>query len=416
MVVDDAVDQIRATGVGPALIVVERRDGNDPPVQAVAAINPLHAASIVASDATARTDQASPEAQLEPDVYPGTLTLVPGSTRQLRVHLVDPASGERIDIHGASQIAFAGLPEEVETYLDPLTQQALIDPETGDFVIDPDTGEIVLDPQSGETLTFVFPAVPEVRNGTRYLVSDERIASVSDDGLITAHGSGRVTLSVVHLTHVVDDWGNVSAAAIGQTDVALLVEAPQPIDDDPATAAPAGRIVAAEHGGVVQAATGETVMIGAGALKSDARVSIRRLELAQLEAETGLRAPEPGPAAALAAFHLELGDAADAGPGSTRRSRCRTRAACRKGDEVLFLRRGWHRQRLPHSLQDAVVGTRQRLRRHRRQRPSAGPDSQPTVQRNHRIGRPGLRQDHPRSANRSGQGQGMRGSTSSPCA
>ncbi|MBP6708625.1 MAG: hypothetical protein KA223_05655, partial [Candidatus Accumulibacter sp.] len=105
VVVDDAVDQIRATGVGPALIVVERRDGNDPPVQAVAAINPLHAASIVASDATASTDQASPAPSVEPDVYPGTLTLVPGSTRQLRVHLVDPASGERIDIHGASQIA-----------------------------------------------------------------------------------------------------------------------------------------------------------------------------------------------------------------------------------------------------------------------------------------------------------------------
>ena len=36
-------------------------------------------------------------------------------------------------------------------------------------------------------------------SGTRYLASDASIASVSDDGLITALRTGRVTISIVHL-------------------------------------------------------------------------------------------------------------------------------------------------------------------------------------------------------------------------
>ena len=36
-------------------------------------------------------------------------------------------------------------------------------------------------------------------SGTRYVVSDASIATVSDDGLITALRSGRVTISIVHL-------------------------------------------------------------------------------------------------------------------------------------------------------------------------------------------------------------------------
>ncbi|WP_291853752.1 Ig-like domain-containing protein [Accumulibacter sp.] len=332
--VDDELDQVRATGVGPALLLVSRKDLDGRQLQTVAAINTQPAVLT----AQAGDEQAAAPG-VEPDVYPGSLTLVPGATRQLKVRLLDPVSGEQTEVHTASQIAFAGLPETVETFVDPLTQQPLIDPNTGDFVIDPATGDIVLDPNTGETVSWIVPAVPEVRNGTRYLISDERVASVSQDGLITARQAGRAFLSVVHFVNVVDDFGDISARVIGQTDVAVLVEAAQTIDDDPATPMPTGSTITAGHGGVVQAATGEMVMIGAGVLPRDTVVSIRPIELARLAAETGLSAPEPGILRPLAAFHLELGEQTTRAPvqlaiplqGST---------DLRDGDEVLFLRRG----------------------------------------------------------------------------
>jgi len=86
----------------------------------------------------------------------------------------------------------------------------------------------------------------------------------------------------VHLATVTDGYGFITEQVIGQTDIALTVEAAQLTDDDPATATPAGIVIAADHGGVVQAVTGETVMIGAGALAQDTSIGIRRIAIDDL--------------------------------------------------------------------------------------------------------------------------------------
>jgi hypothetical protein len=338
IVVDDTRDRLRATTVGPALLVVSRLDSSGQAVQAVAALNAV-AASALTEAGPEDGDAGDVLPSVEPEVYPGTLSLVPGATRQLRVHRLDPATGERVDIHGASQISFPGSPEVVEIGRDPWTQQALRDPGTGEVLIDPATGAVVLDPSTGDILVSVTPAIAEVRNGTRYFSSDGTIASVSPDGLISAHRPGRVTLSVVHLANEVDESGQITTSAIGQADIALLVEMPLAIDDDPATPTPAAGVIAAARGGVVQAATGELLLIGAGALGSDTPVSIRRIELARLQAETGLAAPEPGLLQTLAAFHLELGEQPTATPVQLSVPLQDT-TGVREGDEVLFLRRG----------------------------------------------------------------------------
>ena len=106
---------------------------------------------------------------ITPDVYPATLTLTPNATRQLKVHVTDPNTGATIDIHTASQTTFAGSPATTETYTDP------------------DTGEVTV---------FNYDALAPVYSGTRYVVSDERIATVSADGLITAHLAGKVRRSI----------------------------------------------------------------------------------------------------------------------------------------------------------------------------------------------------------------------------
>ncbi|QKS29665.1 MAG: tandem-95 repeat protein [Candidatus Accumulibacter similis] len=338
IVVDDASDRLRAIVVGPALLVVSRPDSSGQAVQAVVALNAVTASALTdAGPDDGDAGDALPG--VEPDVYPGTLSLVPGATRQLRVHRLDPATGERLDIHGASQISFPGSPEVVEVGRDPWTQEALRDPGTGEVLIDPATGAVVLDPNTGDVIVSVTPAIAEVRNGTRYFSSDGTIASVSPDGLISAHRPGRVTLSVVHLANEVDDSGQITMSAIGQADIALLVGMPQAIDDDPATPTPAAGVIAAARGGVVQAATGELLLIGAGALGSDTPVSVRRIDLARLQVETGLAAPEPGLLQTLAAVHLELGDQATATPVQISIPLQDT-TGVREGDEVLFLRRG----------------------------------------------------------------------------
>ncbi|MDS4013282.1 MAG: Ig-like domain-containing protein, partial [Candidatus Accumulibacter sp.] len=302
----DAHDRIRATGQGAALIVVTRLDTDGRLVQAVQAINTQRApeaAGAIAWDEESHTGRANPL----PDVYPGTLTLLPGAPRQLKVHLIDPDTGESTNIHTAHQIVFAGTPEEIETFKDPTTQVPLIDPLTGEIVIDADTGEIVLDPDSGETITFVIPAVPEARSGTRYLISDDTIATVSDDGLITARRAGRTTLSIIHLATRVDTDGQILEQTIGQTDILLTVTLPTAVDDEASTATPAAIVVVAEHGGIVRAASGETVLIGAGALKADTAVGIRRVALADLVATTGMAPPVPRLLSAIGAFSLDLG-------------------------------------------------------------------------------------------------------------
>jgi hypothetical protein len=249
---------------------------------------------------------------IEPDVYPGTLTLMPGDTRQLKVHRPDPDSEQPIDIHTPRQTNFAGTPETLETYLDP---------------------------ETGESFDILIPATPPVFSGTRYIVSDASIASLSEDGLITALQPGEVTVSIIHLASIVDRYGGISEQRIGQTDIRLRVQAAALTDDDPSTDAPAGISIAADQGGVVQAASGETVLIGAGALRDDTVVSIQRIDVAELLAKTGMAAPEPELLQTLAAFRLELGEQATSVPVQLAIP-LQDDTGVEAGDEVLFLRRG----------------------------------------------------------------------------
>ncbi|UUZ69425.1 Ig-like domain-containing protein [Polaromonas sp. P2-4] len=276
---------------------------------------------------------------IEPDVYPGTLALVPGGLRQLKVQVLNPNTGELTDIRASNQTVFAGTPESIVEYLDPDTQEPLLDPITGDLLFDPDTGEIVLDPNTGETVQFVTPAMPPVYSGTRYIVSDESIATVSESGLITAIADGEVTISIVHLASVVDEFGTISQQVVGQSDIRLTVQTAQVTDNDDNTPAPRAIAVSKDLGGVVSNETGETVMIGAGALNADIAISINRINITDIEGVAGMPIPGPGVLEAVGAFRLDIGDAATNHPlqlaipvqGSI---------SVQAGDEVLFFRKG----------------------------------------------------------------------------
>jgi VCBS repeat-containing protein len=245
------------------------------------------------------------------DVYPNSLTLVPGTTRQLKVHVTDPNTGLNADVHEANQTAFAGTPETIETYEDPDT---------------------------GETTTYVYAAVPAVFSGTRYSVSDDSIARVSDNGLITALRSGSVTVSVVHLGSVVDAYGNVSEQVIGQSDIQLTVQVAQITDNDPTTATPQTILVNAQEGAVISAETGETVLIGQGALKQDSPVSIRRIDLNAVDPATVPFAAQPGGLEAVGAFTLDIGATASTYP--LQLAIPVQTGNVQAGDEVWFLRKG----------------------------------------------------------------------------
>jgi len=71
------------------------------------------------------------------------------------------------------------------------------------------------------------------------------------------------------LGSVVGAYGTVSEQVIGQSDIKLSVQTAQTTDNDPATAAPQTILVNAKQGAAISAETGETVLIGAGALKQD---------------------------------------------------------------------------------------------------------------------------------------------------
>ena len=234
-------DRLRAQASGAAWIQISRQQA-DHRIQTSLTLNVQPAAQPVdpsASDTRADEEGSDSSADpfiITPDVYPGTLTLVPGLTRQLKVHLTDPNTGEPTDIHTAQQTLFAGTAEQIDTYLDPATQTPLLDPLTGDPLLDPETGEVLLDPLSGTPVQIVTPAQPALYSGTRYCSSDDTIASVSADGLITAHQSGDVILSIIHLgsqwQDQLDADGKVIGQqllqqAIGQTDLTLHVQAPQ---------------------------------------------------------------------------------------------------------------------------------------------------------------------------------------------
>ena len=280
--IDDARDLVSAKAAGAGLISLSRTatDAQQQTytIRTVAAINVAQPGQVDPQTGEL-IDTRAPLASA-PDVYPGTLTLIPGSTRQLKVHVIDPNTGLNSDVHEASQTAFAGSPETTDEY------------------VDPDTGEIT---------TYIYAAIPAVFSGTRYIVSDDSIASVSDNGLITALRSGNVTVSVVHLGSVVDAYGTVSEQIIGQSDIKLSVQVAQITDNDPATATPQTILVNAKEGAAISAETGETVLIGAGALNQDTPVAISRIDLTAIDPSTTIFAAQPGGLEAVGAFTLDIG-------------------------------------------------------------------------------------------------------------
>jgi hypothetical protein len=320
--IDDTRDLLIARAQGPALIIVTRTDTSGHTVQAVTSLNATLPTDINATSAD--------PVQVQPDVYPGTLTLIPNGTRQLKVHLLDPqgsvnGTGAQTDVHTTSQTSA----------ITTLNAQ----------------GQPVLDASGQPVTTPVITAV------TRYYSSDDSIASVDANGLITAHVVGRVTISIVHLeTPVITDYltGTNSttgqptytpiykmgtASVIGQSDIALNVQVAQLTDNDAATPAPQSITVSAQDGAAISAATGETVLIGAGALTQDTAVSISRINLADLQTVTGVAAPAPGVLQSIGAFHLNLGDT----PAQTPVQfviPLQDTAGVAAGDEIYFLQRG----------------------------------------------------------------------------
>ncbi|WP_346949032.1 Ig-like domain-containing protein [Dyella sp.] len=218
---------------------------------------------------------------LIPDVYPDTISLQADGTRQLKVHVSNPDTGVTID---ANQPLPPGC--------------ALL-----------------------------------------YLSGDDNIATVSASGLITAQHPGVVTISVVYLRSETDIFGNIVNQTIGQRDIVLHVDVAQVVDSDAGTPAPQSVQVHKDEGAVVAAATGETVMIGAGVLAADTAVSIQRIDLASLQAATGMAAPAPSVLQALGAFHLDIGQAASQYP-LQMAIPVQGSGIAQPGDEVLFLRRG----------------------------------------------------------------------------
>jgi VCBS repeat-containing protein len=312
--IDDARDLVSAKSAGAGLISLSRTatDAQQQTytLRTVAAINIAQPAQI--DPQTGEPLNPHTPLSLSPDVYPGTLTLIPGATRQLKVHAEDPNTGINSDIHEASQTTFAGSPETTEDYTDPDT---------------------------GETTTYIYPAIPAVSSGTRYIVSDDSIASISESGLITALRSGQVTVSIIHLASVVDAYGSVSEQIIGQSDINLSVQSAQHTDNDPATAAPQTILVNAELGAAISAETGETVMIGAGALTQDTPVAISRTDLSSIDPGTTLFAGQYSGLQAIGAFNLNIGSAASAYPLQLAIP-VQNGIAAQAGDEVWFLRKG----------------------------------------------------------------------------
>ena len=79
--IDDVRDVVRAKTEGAALIQVSRIDSDGRVVRATAALN-------IKLPVELRNPFIAP-LDIVPDVYPGTLTLIPNGTRQLKVNLVD---------------------------------------------------------------------------------------------------------------------------------------------------------------------------------------------------------------------------------------------------------------------------------------------------------------------------------------
>ncbi|MDK2126880.1 tandem-95 repeat protein [Parachitinimonas caeni] len=117
--------------------------------------------------------------------------------------------------------------------------------------------------------------------GTRYLISDPEIASVTPDGLVQAKRVGSTTITVIN-------GGR-------QGKVRLQV---QPTVQGPIQ-------VSAAEGGVITDAAGNTLTIGADALPKDIRASIRQIAIDSLSTPL----PAPGVLEVLSAVEVDVSDA-----------------------------------------------------------------------------------------------------------
>ncbi|WP_374352805.1 Ig-like domain-containing protein, partial [Chitinimonas sp.] len=264
----DTAGIIHVRSAGAALLTISHTDASGHTVRTVTAFNT--AAASAGADKGAADDVALPAAAL--DVYPGSLALVPGGSRQIKVNT---AAGIAVAISQTN-------PHDV-----------------------------------------------------RFISSDDSIATVDTQGVIHALRAGHVTISVVHLANKTDWQGNVISQAIAQNDIDLHVEAARVIDGT----AGRGVLVSASEGGAVSAATGETVLIGAGSLPADTPVSIARLDVNHVAETLGLPLPRPDLLTPLAAFRLDLGGQSCTAPLQLAIP-LQNQGDLVAGDEVLFLKKG----------------------------------------------------------------------------
>ena len=146
-------------------------------------------------------------------------------------------------------------------------------------------------------------------------------------------------MSVIHLASIVDAYGTVSEQIIGQSNISLTVQVAQVTDNDAATATPQTILVQAADGAAISSETGETVLIGAGALRQDTAVSISRINLADIDPSTTIFAAQPGGLEAIGAFTLNAGNTTTAYPLQLAIP-VQNGIAAQEGDEVWFLRKG----------------------------------------------------------------------------
>jgi hypothetical protein len=281
--VDDALDRLHFSAVGPALLAASRVGMDGHLLRALRAINvrpaPIDDAGDL--DAAAFEEDASPVAV--PQVSPGIAVPLDGH-RQLYVRLADADA-------------------------------------VSDGVMRP------------------APVNESDRPGhLYYLTSDARVATVDSTGLITPHAEGMATVFVLYLLD--NPWLDADAAperTLAQSDVSVLVESVQATDEDSSTPASYQARAFAKRGGVIGDTAGDVVMIAPGALATDAEVTVGRIDPGQGGSVAGAPLPGAGALQIVAAFHLDFGDESLTIPAAFAISVQAGRVE--PGDEVAVLRR-----------------------------------------------------------------------------